>query len=85
MTVLLELEPDLEARVTTQAKERGLPVPQYLHGLITQAAQVQAAEASAPELLGWPAGFFEETYGALTADPLARLPQPEEEARELIL
>lgn len=84
MTVLLELEPDLEACVTIQAKERGLPVPQYLHGLIMQAAQVQAAGGSAPELLGWPAGFFEETYGALAADPLERLPQPEVDARELL-
>jgi len=33
----------------------------------------------------WPAGFFEQTYGALAADPIERLPQGAYPERELLL
>lgn len=32
--------------------------------------------------LGWPLGFFEETYGSLKDDPLERPPQGDFEVRE---
>jgi len=32
--------------------------------------------------LGWPIGYFEETYGSFAADPLERGPQGEFETRE---
>lgn len=38
--------------------------------------------APTPEELGWPPGFFEETYGAWKGEPLERLPQGEYETRE---
>jgi hypothetical protein len=31
---------------------------------------------------GWPAGFFERTYGILADDPIERLPQGDYEERE---
>jgi len=43
------------------------------------------ADAEATDEHGWPAGFFEETYGSLADDPLERLPQGEPEVRETIL
>ncbi len=79
MTILLELEPDLEAQVTAQAQQQGVSVPQYLHGLIAQAVAAPASEA-----LGWPEGFFQETFGALAANPLARPLQGDFEAREAL-
>jgi len=36
----------------------------------------------ASENLGWPAGFFEQTYGMFRDNPLERLPQGEYEIRE---
>jgi hypothetical protein len=35
--------------------------------------------------LGWPAGFFEETYGSLADDPIERPPQGEYEVRDEML
>ena len=34
MTVVLELPPDVEAEITTEAAEKGLPLPDYLLTLI---------------------------------------------------
>lgn len=34
--------------------------------------------------LGWPPGFFEETYGALADDPLTRPEQGEAQEREAL-
>lgn len=35
-----------------------------------------------PEALGWPPGYFEQTYGSLSNEPLERAPQGEYEVRE---
>jgi hypothetical protein len=35
-----------------------------------------------PEALGWPPGFFEETFGSFRDTPLAREPQGEYEQRD---
>jgi hypothetical protein len=40
--------------------------------------------AATPEALGWPPGFFEETFGSCQDDPLTRLPQGEADIREPI-
>lgn len=40
--------------------------------------------AGSPEALGWPPGFFEETYGSLKDDPIERAPQGEMEVREAL-
>jgi hypothetical protein len=37
------------------------------------------------EELGWPPGFFEETYGSCQDDPLVRLPQGKIQPRETLL
>jgi hypothetical protein len=34
---------------------------------------------------GWPAGFFDDTYGCLADDPVTRLPQGSAEEREALL
>jgi hypothetical protein len=36
---------------------------------------MQPAENEAVDDLGWPVGFFEETYGSLTDDPIDRGPE----------
>jgi hypothetical protein len=38
-----------------------------------------------PEALGWPPGYFEQTYGSLRAEPLERGAQGEYEIREEIV
>jgi hypothetical protein len=45
---------------------------------------MQAVEIEAVDALGWPLGFFEQTYGSLVDDPIERPPQGEYEVRELI-
>ncbi len=40
---------------------------------------------SASEDLGWPPGFFEQTFGAFREEPLERLPQGDFEQREELL
>ena len=46
--------------------------------LVTELPQVVRDER------GWPLGFFEETYGSLADDPLARLDQGELQEREAL-
>jgi hypothetical protein len=38
--------------------------------------------SSGPESLGWPKGYFEETYGSFRDEPLFRADQGEYEKRE---
>lgn len=46
MTVRLELDPDVEARITHQATASGVPVEEYLKTLIEQAVQHDAPGAA---------------------------------------
>ena len=46
--------------------------------------EVLVVRATPVEASGWPAGFFEETYGSCQDDPLVRLPQGDAEVREPI-
>lgn len=62
-------ETDVEVMVIVQ------PLPAF-EGL-------PAVEAT-PESLGWPPGFFKETFGAWKGEPSERLPQGEYEQREAI-
>ena len=41
-----------------------------------------SSTALTPEELGWPPGFFEETFGVWKGEPLERGPQGEYEIRE---
>jgi len=41
--------------------------------------------ATTPEDLGWPPGFFEETFGSLKDELLVREPQGEYETRDELL
>ena len=43
-----------------------------------------SSAALTPEELGWPPGFFEETFGSLRDDPIERGAQGEYEIREAI-
>lgn len=49
---------------------------------VTLVAQPVPQAKHSPEELGWPPGFFEETYGSLRDEPLNRLPQGDFEERE---
>ena len=44
--------------------------------------QPVAPSVSACDANGWPKGFFEQTYGAFSEEPLDRPPQGEYDARE---
>ncbi len=44
--------------------------------------RASAIATSAPEDLGWPPRFFEETHGCLHDDPLSREPEGDFETRE---
>jgi hypothetical protein len=49
--------------------------------------EIAIQQTPAPEEtdeLGWPIGFFEETYGSLADDPIERPPQGELEVRDEI-
>ncbi|MAS35694.1 MAG: hypothetical protein CL610_16915 [Anaerolineaceae bacterium] len=48
--------------------------------LVLQAVQAQAAVDD----LGWPVGFFEETYGSLADDPIELGPELPPAARDAI-
>ena len=43
---------------------------------------MQPLEAEAVDELGWPIGYFEETYGSMADDPIERGPQGEFETRD---
>jgi hypothetical protein len=47
--------------------------------------EITPTEKPTPEELGWPPGFFEQTYGMFKDDPLERLPAGNYEVREEIL
>ena len=40
------------------------------------------SKAEPLDAMGWPVGFFEETFGSLADDPIERLPQREYDRRE---
>jgi len=48
------------------------------------APEVSPAVEATPESLGWPLGFFEETFGVWKGELLERLPQGEYEEHEVI-
>lgn len=54
---------------------------------VSNGANGMSAAANSPTLedLGWPPGFFEETFGSFRDDPLERLPQGDYEVREPLL
>jgi hypothetical protein len=45
---------------------------------------VEQTAASHTDERGWPAGYFEDTYGACRDEPLERLPQGQPETREAL-
>jgi hypothetical protein len=54
--------------------------------IVVEVSPVQTSPpARVPEELGWPPGFFEETYGSCHDDPLVRPPQGEIQPRESLL
>lgn len=68
----------LHLQVPTSFRETDLEVLVVLHPIPAEEAD------SATDDLGWPAGFFEETFGCLADDPIERLPQEDYEVREPI-
>lgn len=57
-----------------------LVVLQPIHA--SNGASQTASGGASPEELGWPPGFFEETYGSFADEPLVRAPQGDYEERE---
>lgn len=74
------------------AARRGLLPEAVLDVLLAEDAGAQEnphhsanpSTPATPEELGWPPGFFEETYGSLRDEPLERLPQGEFDERDAI-
>lgn len=50
----------------------------------TEASQTSSEDTERTESLGWPPGYFEQTYGILRDDPVERPPQGEFEVREVL-
>ena len=66
--------------------ERGhlvLDLPMHLaNQMVEVIVQVQETEDGPRDALGWPLGYFEETYGILADDPIERGDQGMFEERE---
>ena len=69
----------LNLRVPTALRETDVEVLVVLQPVATTPV------APSPEALGWPPGFFEETFGCLKDDPIERAPQGDYETREPLL
>lgn len=59
-----------------------LQVPVKLTNTDLEVVLIVQPVASADQTLGWPAGFFEQTYGSFSDLPLVREPQGDYEIRE---
>ena len=78
-----DAEGTLTITVPTKLRDAELDVLVVLQPVPLDDPNTSSTSASDPEH-GWPAGFFEETYGSLAADPIQRLPQGELERRETL-
>ena len=76
MTITIELSPEKENTLREQAARHGLAMNDYARALVERHLPADA------ERNGWPAGFFEETFGSLTEDEARRLDQGNCEERE---
>lgn len=54
----------------------------FLREELANSTTSKASQPPTPEDLGWPPGYFEETYGSQRDDPLERAPQGQFEVRE---
>ncbi len=52
---------------------------------LRQELAAEPAKIKTPEELGWPPGYFEETYGSFRDEPLERGPQGEYPVRNKLL
>ena len=71
----------LTVQVPTPLRETDVEVTLVLHPVPMQSPPLSATGLT-PEELGWPPGFFEETFGVWKGEPLERGPQGEYETRE---
>lgn len=53
MTLTLELPPDLEIQLTSEASQVGLPLPEYVLGILTSARRNAPEVTSGPELIDY--------------------------------
>ena len=49
MTVRLELNPDVEASLAAQARAKGVPLNDYLQGIIEELARLEAVRPTSPQ------------------------------------
>ncbi len=84
--IVLELEDAEYERLLQEAQAEGRKVEDLAAQRLRQHSFASNGSEGAETLdaNGWPAGFFEETYGSLASDPLQRLPQGTLETREEI-
>jgi hypothetical protein len=71
----------LTVQVPTPLRETDVEVRLVLQPVPTHESSPSSAVLT-PDELGWPPGFFEETFGAWKGAPLERGPQGEYETRE---
>lgn len=79
----------LEIKRRSQSERLALleELAHFLREELTPLNEVKVARngTPTPEELGWPPGYFEQTYGSLKDEPLERGPQGEYEVREEIV
>ena len=72
----------LMVKVPTPLRETDVELMVVVQSL--RASEALPAVEATSESLGWPPGFFEETFGMWKGEPLERLPQGKYEERETI-
>lgn len=85
-TIVLEIEDAEYERLLHDAQAEGRKVEDLAAQRLRQhsVAPNDNEDSKTFDANGWPAGFFEETYGSLASNPLQRLPQGTLETREEI-
>lgn len=71
----------LKAQVGNDGKLT-IDLPEFIGAEVEIIYTVQKTKDEPRDAMGWPIGYFEETYGILSDDPIARGDQGEFEVRE---
>lgn len=73
MTIYIN-DPKTEDQIRHAAETAGVSIDEFVLNVLR--------DRVAHELDTWPAGFFDDTYGTLAADPIERLTQGEFDKRD---
>lgn len=85
-TIVLELDDAEYEYLQQEAQAAGRKIEDLAAQRLREHSVVPASSKGTEtfDANGWPAGFFNETYGSLASNPLQRLPQATLETREEI-